>query len=322
MAANPDPTRISNASWWFSEQLLHIEPGTRYAGIFADKEGYHNTGDANLRRWPGSYSIQHVKDRRGPSWRTKAAAYDWTFPEAQRGDYRRMVKYGQRLWTAYLARDPRLAGWREALGQTDLDGPPEGLDFRHHYTRVPDDTHRWHWHFSEDREQVEDYRNKRAMLSVLRGQSLADWLRDEEDDVSAADVWAFRFKGVRDDKTPFDFSAQEMIVGANAAAWKAVTKVDALAAELIALKAEQAAWNAAEVARDTELRAAFEAGDDRFLTSEQFEVLQERVGSAAAAAGAQARDMILAQFAAQNAQHSAELRAALGVAESTDVPGV
>lgn len=229
--------RVAEASAWFMRELVKLEPGTEDAGIFADKEGYHNTGDANLRRWPGSYSIRDAQDRRGPSWRTKAAAYDWTFPDAQRGDFRRMVKYGQRLRAAYDRRDPRLAGWREALGQTDLDGPPEGLDFRHHFTRVPDDTHRWHWHFSEDREQVEDYRNKRAMLSVLRGEPLSIWLENEGDDVIAADVWAFRFKGVREDKTTFDFSAQDMVIGANAAAWKALAAAETVRAEQNASRA-------------------------------------------------------------------------------------
>jgi len=42
------------------------------------------------------------------------------------------------------------------------------------------------------------------------------------DDVSAADVWAYRFKGKRPDGTSYDFSAEEMLTGANQAAWRAV----------------------------------------------------------------------------------------------------
>ena len=177
MPANPDPTRISAAHWWLVEQLLALEPGTQWSGSYVRKSGYHGTGDDNERSWPGDYSIRDAEDRRGPSWRTRTAAVDWTFLDAQRGDYRRIATYGTRLRTAFDARDARLAGWREALGQTDTDAPPEGLDFRRWFTRVPDDTHRWHWHFSENREQVDSFANKVALLSVLSGESLSDWQR-------------------------------------------------------------------------------------------------------------------------------------------------
>lgn len=49
------------------------------------------------------------------------------------------------------------------------------------------------------------------LLNVLMG-----------DDMSAADVWAYRFKGKHPDGTTYDFSAQEMLTGANTAAWRAV----------------------------------------------------------------------------------------------------
>jgi len=176
MAANPNPARITAAMWWFGEQLLALEPGTLLAGIYANKPGYHNTRAANATT---DYSVRDTVDQRGPS--DKAAAIDWTFPEAQRGDYRRMAVYGWRLRAAYDARDPRLAGWREALGQVDVDATPEGLDFRYWRTRTPDDTHLWHWHFSECREVVTYYSNKGALLSVLRGQTYEQWRAGETD---------------------------------------------------------------------------------------------------------------------------------------------
>jgi hypothetical protein len=49
------------------------------------------------------------------------------------------------------------------------------------------------------------------------------------DDVSAADVWAYRFKGKHPDGTPYDFSAEEMLTGANQAAWRAVQLLEAAA---------------------------------------------------------------------------------------------
>jgi hypothetical protein len=165
---NPNQDRITAQSWWLMGQLLGLEPGTEYSGIYMDKPGYHNTRDGNA---PGNYSVLDSADRGGPP--DKAAAYDWTFPSAQRGDYTRMAVYGRRLLAAYNSRDPRMDGWREALGQTDTDATPEGLDIRHHTLRTPDATHRWHFHFSESRSEVESWDNKLNLLSVLRGDSPA-----------------------------------------------------------------------------------------------------------------------------------------------------
>lgn len=165
--------RITPASAWFMNQLTAMERGTENSGIYANKPGYHGTRAENdARSGVGKdYSTRATLDRQGPA--DKAAAYDWTFTAAQGGDYRRMSWYGDSLEIAYAARDPRLYGWREALGQTDLDKAPEGLDFQGWYTRVPDSTHSWHWHFSEVRAFVESMDNKHAMLSVLRRETLA-----------------------------------------------------------------------------------------------------------------------------------------------------
>lgn len=155
-------------------ELLVLESSTRNGGIFANKPGYHNTR-ANLiaQGLTNDYSIRDAVDKLGPS--DKSAAYDWTFPEAQSGNYTKISKYGQRVKAAYNAKDPRLAGWREALGNIDTDGTAEGFDFRGWFQRTPDSSHAWHWHFSEDRAQVESYLNKRKMLSILKGDTLEDW---------------------------------------------------------------------------------------------------------------------------------------------------
>jgi hypothetical protein len=157
-------------------ELVAMEPGTVNSGIYADKPGYHGTRAQNDARAgvAQDYSCKATLDRQGPS--DKAAGYDWTFKSAQAGDYRQMAKIGDRLEAAFVARDPRLRGWREALGQTDTDKAPEGLDFQGWYRRVPDSTHEWHFHLSELRAFVESYINKQAMLSVLRGETLAAYL--------------------------------------------------------------------------------------------------------------------------------------------------
>lgn len=173
---NPNPSRITDAMWWLWQQLHALEPTSRLGGISANKRGYHNTGAANEQHWPDDYSIRDPQDRRGPHWRDRAAAIDWTFPDAQRGDYTRIALYHTRLMTVGRAADPRLAGWREAYGQADHDNKVEGWDFRYHRAVSSDSSHLWHIHLSESREWVSSRANKEAMLSVLRGETLAAYL--------------------------------------------------------------------------------------------------------------------------------------------------
>ncbi len=80
MSANPIPAVITEATWWLWDQLHALEPRTLLGGIYANRSGYHNTGAANERNWPRNYSIRDAQDRRGPHWRDRAAAIDWTFP--------------------------------------------------------------------------------------------------------------------------------------------------------------------------------------------------------------------------------------------------
>lgn len=179
MASNPNPSRISGAGWWFMEQLLAMEKGTANGGIFANKSGYHNTRANNNKSWPGNYSVVDPVDKKGPS--DKAAAYDWTFRDAQAGRYETINKYTNRLLkSAKDMDDPRLNGWREFYGQADKDRQVEGWDTRYLRSATSDPSHLWHIHFSEDRDKVDDYDNKRAMLSVLRGETVAQW-RGQDD---------------------------------------------------------------------------------------------------------------------------------------------
>jgi hypothetical protein len=179
MATNPNPARITAASWWFMEQLLVLEPGTVNGGIFANKSGYHNTRLNNQKSWPGNYSITDSEDRGGPS--DKAAAYDWTFRDAQAERYGTIIKYTKRLLaSAKDTDDPRLNGWREFYGQADQDRQVEGWDTRYLRAASSDPSHLWHLHFSEDRNQVDSFDNKKAMLSVLRGETVAEW-RGQDD---------------------------------------------------------------------------------------------------------------------------------------------
>jgi hypothetical protein len=171
--ANPNPANISDAMWWFWQQLFALEPTSQLSGIYANKAGYHNAR-SNLP--PYDYSVcDQPPDGGGPS--SNAAAIDWTFPEAQRGDYSRISKYTSRLLaSAQDPGDPRLDGWREFYGQSDTDSYVEGWDIRYNQSRTSDSSHLWHIHLSENRDQTESYDNKKAALSVLRGDTVAQWL--------------------------------------------------------------------------------------------------------------------------------------------------
>ncbi len=174
-AVNPNPARITEAMWWLWLRLQELEPSSRLGGIYAAKPGYHNTRSANAA---GNYSVRESEDQRGPG--DKSAALDWTFPDAQRGDYRTIARYCQRLMASGKdADDPRLDGLREWYGQTDSDSHVEGWDCRHLYEITSDDSHLWHVHFSFDRGLVDDYATMRALLSVLRGESVQQWREAE-----------------------------------------------------------------------------------------------------------------------------------------------
>jgi hypothetical protein len=163
---------VTEASAWLADQLLLLEPGTQWGGTFAGKPGYHNTRNGNS---PSNYSVvDRPPDDGGPG--DKAAGYDWTFPEAQSGDYTRIARYTSRLLaSAQDPADPRLDGWREFYGQADYDSDVEGYDCRYGYACTSDASHLWHLHFSESRDQTESYDNKKALLSVLKGETVAQW---------------------------------------------------------------------------------------------------------------------------------------------------
>lgn len=193
--------RTPDAAKRMMSELLLLEPGTQNGGMYTYKPGYHASRADNIAMDKvdttdiADYSIRDAPDKLGPS--DCSAGFDWTHPKAQAGSYASMDKYGERLESAFNAKDPRLNGWREALGQTDLDSTAEGLDFRYWTRRTPDSSHEWHWHFSEVRAYVESWSNKLAFLSILKGETLQQYLanggklfkRDGTGEMVMAEVW-------------------------------------------------------------------------------------------------------------------------------------
>jgi hypothetical protein len=180
MEDNPNPNRITNASWRYIEARRAMDPGdVVYAGSYVNKPGYHGTRLENQARdqvdGRADYSVRLPQDLLGPN--DKTAAYDFKYLSAAAGDYRAMARRGAAVRKAFLVRDPRFFGWREYLGQGDPDKAPEGFDFVTWTERVPDPTHEWHDHESELREFVESWDNKACMLSVLAEETLGAYLR-------------------------------------------------------------------------------------------------------------------------------------------------
>lgn len=174
---NPDPTRVTQEMWEFANLVISLEPNDFvFAGIYADKSGYHNTVARNLSRWPGEYSSRLAADLNGD--RTKARAVDIKSKQAASGAKPTiMAKYGARMRAAARARDPRVRHWREVLGQFDTDTPPEAIDFQSVVERQPDDTHEWHFHWSILALYVALRYAYEGMLSVLYGEDEASWNR-------------------------------------------------------------------------------------------------------------------------------------------------
>lgn len=167
------PSHTTDEMWWLWQQLQALEPDSALGGTYADKPGYHNQRNA-LPSY--DYSVcDRPPDDGGPG--DVCAAIDWTFYDAQRGDYSTISKYTKRLLaSAKDLDDPRLNGWREFYGNADDDSYVEGWDCRYYCAATSDSSHLWHIHISENRDQTRSMDNKVALLSVLKGESVADWL--------------------------------------------------------------------------------------------------------------------------------------------------
>lgn len=181
MATNPQPSHITAEMWWFIEEWERMAPATVFAGAWGDfKPGYH-CDYWTLKHhsgWQNDYSVQLADDQVGGGHPNEhmGAAVDITFPDAQSGNYTTIRRYSDRVRAAWKARDPRLKGWREVLcNSSDGDTPADGYDFVSWTERSPDDTHKWHMHFSCLRKYLNVRAVFEAMMSILRGETLAQW---------------------------------------------------------------------------------------------------------------------------------------------------
>lgn len=172
---------------------------SQLGGVLARKRGYHNSRD----HLPSTdYSVQFAADKRGPA--NEGSAIDWTFPDAQRGDYTTIKKFSKRLMAAGKAGDPRTRYFREFFGNTDDDREVEGWDFTKNRSSTSDDSHLWHIHLSVHREFINSAEAMEAGLSILAGESLADYEQGQKRTVSMVEISGKLPELRKGDKDPVD----------------------------------------------------------------------------------------------------------------------
>jgi hypothetical protein len=148
-----------------------VYAAARYGGGYTFKPGFHASADDNLEHWPGNYSVAEAINRQEP--RGVGRALDITLPLSL------MILLTGRLAAAVKARDPRLRGLREFFGTLDGSvvygrshrGPDTAW-----YESTADSSHLWHLHLSVFTPFADDWDALDAVLSVLLGESLDDYL--------------------------------------------------------------------------------------------------------------------------------------------------
>lgn len=215
---NPNPARMTDALWWLVCMRELLEPKlSENGGTYANKAGYHNIGNNLPDHGAGNartdHSIRRAPDRRGPWWHAKTSAHDWTFVDAQRGDYRTIIKYTKRLVNAMRSlTDLRPDDvYAYTLGQIDGDTVVEGWN---EYTDDPevsaDKTHLWHRHDSFRRDIVGNFWAMWKALTIDMGWTYAEWLESTkppaperpaptEEEKIEMDFWASAAKAARGD---------------------------------------------------------------------------------------------------------------------------
>lgn len=169
--ANPYAPRTTDELYEFWVAFKAFEDGARLGGTYTLKPGFHSSVNDNLARWPENYSVRDEINRREP--KTVARAIDLTLSQAL------MKRYTARLRAAALANDPRLAPLREFYGTVNgssVYGLAHTTPTGAWRSSSADSTHLWHLHLSIFTPYVDDAAALAGILSVLKGESLADYL--------------------------------------------------------------------------------------------------------------------------------------------------
>lgn len=188
---NPNPGRMTDALWWLVCMREALEPtNSENGGTFANKPGFHNAGENLPGHGAGGqgkastdHSIRDSFNRTGPWWLTKTSAHDWTFWDAQRGDFKTIKKYTNRLIKSM--KDPNDLRpddvYAYTLGQGDDDSGVEGYNERDNEDESSSDkTHNWHRHDSFRRNIIGNFWAMWKALTIDMGWTYAEWLKSTE----------------------------------------------------------------------------------------------------------------------------------------------
>jgi peptidoglycan hydrolase-like protein with peptidoglycan-binding domain len=175
-AANPSDLYPDPLWWLWLRTKAYVGADLALGGIYANKSGFHNTGNANKSRWPNNYSIRDKVNQSGPGM-TKSCGLDLTFRSAQSGNYTNIDLISSRLMSSMLnPNDPRLDMYLfEFYGQIDNDRVVEGYNEYKEDDVSSDDSHLWHIHESALRSKVGDWWGAWATYTVHCGLSVVQW---------------------------------------------------------------------------------------------------------------------------------------------------
>lgn len=154
----------------FADDWENVLPSAVLSGIVGDtthqeEGGYHISREDQPSK--DDYSIQLAEDREGSS--NAAAAVDMNHSPAE------MILVTNRLLaSAEDAQDPRLNYTREFYGTTNGKSV-QGWDTYYGKSATSDNSHLWHVHISFLRKYVNDPVAMAAVLSVIKGQTVAQW---------------------------------------------------------------------------------------------------------------------------------------------------
>lgn len=129
-----------------------------------------------------NYSVIRADDKPGNGPSDRAAAIDMTLSTAD------IIKCHTQLRAFWKANDPRLK-YINAWNGWDGQGDAGRYDVVKHTIETASSDHKWHIHLEVRRKYVNDTTAQKAILSLLRGESLASF-QGEDDDMTKDEMLA------------------------------------------------------------------------------------------------------------------------------------
>lgn len=176
---------------WLADEWEKVIPSAECSGIVNDSGDRGKTS----KHWSrqdnpsGSWAVTHSKDKKGPS--NMSAALDMTMQNQSD-----MFTVHKRFKALFNARDtdPR-AAYVDCFNGWDGNGSPGRYDLPAGTVSTTDDSHKWHEHvetfYQYTGTDKESWKAARAILSVVKGETVEQWLDSEEGDVTKSEFMAW-----------------------------------------------------------------------------------------------------------------------------------